>query len=341
MSTPPDHNVQKESYDKKNYFISLKNYRVATISLVVGLVALYFGAVQTGFLPGPTSPGPSPTPPVSSASPVGGPSPTPETPGTTDIERRPDGSLREIRTGKTHSYYDLSAKEHAEKAEALKSAGYRPLSISIAKGGYTALWRRSPGPPFVVSKEMSGSEYQRFWETWKDKGYVEVISAAYGSGGDAVFSSVMEQRNVLHMAYFGLTAAELAEQNDRAKAQNLIPAYVTAYGGAGDIRYTAAWVENVDSVEWDYTVNQTLDELSSERKRRDDAEPGIVTISSDERYTAIWMDTPERYIYWGYSIDYHSDHLQEALAKGYEPIWITASQVGSESLHTLIAGRES
>lgn len=242
-----------------------------------------------------------------------------------------------LKTTDVEAYYEVSPDEHAKKVKSLTARGFRPVSLSLTKQGYTALWRKQSGPAFVTAHDMSTDEYRRFWKTWSAKGYQETVAAAYRLG--PVFASVMEKRGGRHRSYFGLTADKLRAHNAQARADGLIPTWITAYGD----RFNVAWVQNTEAVDWTVTVNQTRAQFNKEFNKRWDEGyiPQVAGVGSNGLFTAMWRPWQGPvFSYTGLTAKRHLVRRKELLTQGYRLARLTATQVGDAVRYSLLAFKE-
>ncbi|MFG1947094.1 protein kinase [Nonomuraea sp. NPDC048826] len=257
---------------------------------------------------------------------------------TTQPRNTPDVPIPSgLKSSGMEAYYEVSEAEHAKKVKSLTARDFRPVSLSITNRGYTALWLKQSGPDFVTAHDLSAEEYRTFWQKWSAKGYQETVATAGPDG--QVFASVMERRDGAHMAYFGLTAADLRRRNEEALVNGLIPAWITAYGN----RFNVAWVPG-DTADWQMTINQTRAQYQKEFDKRMDAGyiPEVATIGTNGLFTAMWRPWNSAfYSYTGLSAEEHVRRREALLAQGFRLARLSATQVGDVVMYSLLATKES
>lgn len=240
------------------------------------------------------------------------------------------------------AYYQVPAAEHGRLAKRLSDKGFRPLSLSITDQGYTALWRKVPGPAYVTAHNLSAKGYKDFFGKWTAKGYRQVVAAAHDLPGGPVFAAVMEKREGGFMAYHSMTADVLRRRNTEAVAKGYIPVSLSAHGTAGKVLFNVAWVANTDHLDWTMTIGQDADRYQTEFDRRVKEYIPLTTVDEKGLITAVW--TQNNGGWWSNTAlpaQRHRDKIKESGGQGYRPVAITAGQVGDRVVYSLTARTES
>ncbi|MEV0588249.1 protein kinase [Nonomuraea sp. NPDC050310] len=207
----------------------------------------------------------------------------------TESDARDDPTPAEIASGPVRAYFHVSAAEHGRRGERLRAAGFRPVSISVTGRGYTALWRKGGGPKLVMAQNLTGKQYQAFWDRWTARGYAETITAAYGPPLAARFATVMEEVGSRHQSYFGLTLSGLRRRHQEAVEAGYALRSLTAYGTPAAVRYSATWLPDETGEETTLLTGMTREQHQSQFDRRaGSSEPALVIVGPDDRYAALY-----------------------------------------------------
>lgn len=207
------------------------------------------------------------------------------------------------------AYHGISGADHQARFNQLSQNGYRMISLSVHgapnDARYTAVWVKRPGPAFVAVHGVSAAGYQTFFNQSTSQGYGPVLVSATGSASDAVFAAVFEKGIVgPWMARHGIrsgpsaNAGTFANLNLTARDQRMILRSLAIYGTATDRRAIAVWHANPDHVKWE--VRESVNGADHQRAfdectalpgyRLAGYRPRCVTLSSDQRYGALFTD---------------------------------------------------
>jgi hypothetical protein len=119
------------------------------------------------------------------------------------------------------------------------------------------VWVERQGAAWVAVHGIDSAGYQSFFNNWTAKGFVPILVSATGTGGNAIFAAVFEQR--IHGAWFarhGMTsgpethAGTFQNLNKAARDQKMILRSAAIYGTASDRRYAAVWHANRGFAKW-------------------------------------------------------------------------------------------
>lgn len=236
------------------------------------------------------------------------------------------------------AYHDVNGAGHQAQYDALKNQGYRMIALSAygttASPLYAAVWVHRAGPDFLGFHGLDSAQYQAFLVAHQAT-HAPTLLTARGSGADARFAGVLEQRGYAAYARHNLDATGLGTEISTASGMGWKVATIDVYGTAADPRYIVAFEPNPDFEGWGwYRANgvdghQTLFDGASQSWAR----PERVAFNDDSsRFVTLWTDSSV-----GQCLVHHdlSSAQYQALADqywnqlGYYPIDVQASGSGN------------
>jgi len=142
---------------------------------------------------------------------------------------------------------DQTSSDFADTFDDLK-ADYLPIDLEIdTEGGYRvgSVWQRNlDGRSFREKRNLTGSEYQAYWEDARDDGYRLVEHETYLVDGHRRFAGIWI-RNVEGLAWAskrGQTNAEFKSTFAEYRDAGLMPIDFDEYKTSVGMRYSTVWV---------------------------------------------------------------------------------------------------
>jgi Bacterial tandem repeat domain 1 len=196
-------------------------------------------------------------------------------------------------------YHGVTADQHQTNFNTLSTTGYRMISLSAygqpPNHRYAAVWVQRPGPSYYAIHEANATEYQSFFDTHSQDGYVSTIVTITGPPSAPILSGVMEQNGVTNWYQLcGLTTTQYTTVLQNSQASRYILKSFTEYGSPSDRRYCGIWYYN-DQLE-NYTY--FLDESYTAYQNTFNSEvlkpfwrPSYLSVSEDHQISSTFVDT--------------------------------------------------
>ena len=157
--------------------------------------------------------------------------------------------------------HDRSGADYQAVWNRLRPAGFRPISACVYGPRhaplYAAIFAQRPGPDFVGIHGADAAGLQTFFNANAALGYSATILSATGPANDPVFLCVMQQSTTgVALTRIGLVNGGIGNPNaiehwlEEADRNNWIPRSISAYGAAGDVRYTLIANANEERLLW-------------------------------------------------------------------------------------------
>jgi len=124
---------------------------------------------------------------------------------------------------------------------------YLPLDLEIDTPGYEvgSVWQRNlDGRAWKIKRNLTSSEYAAYWKARRAEGYRVVEQENYVIGGVRYWAGIWvdNTEDLVWISKRGMTAGELDDQMDGARAERLMPVDIDEYNTASGRRYSAVWV---------------------------------------------------------------------------------------------------
>ena len=193
-------------------------------------------------------------------------------------------------------YHDVGNVGEAQHVADLTAGGYRPISLTIygtaAAPRYAAVWVHRGGPAFVEFHDLTAAQYQTAFNLRASHGDKVTIIAATGSGAGARFAGLFVHISTPTVAAHGLDSDGLVQQSKTENAAGYVLISAAMYGTGSATRYATVYQPNSANYgsTWATYADHTTYEADFAAYTAGDARPGLVTMSADQRYLAIWRD---------------------------------------------------
>ncbi len=248
------------------------------------------------------------------------------------------------------TYYDKPGSYHQTQGKALSSQGYRLLSLSLygdpPQALYAALWIKRAGPAFLTFQDINEQQLQNLLASSGTRRYQPTILTITGSGSQALFAGVLEQKVAPSIVKYHLlsdpTFADPQQEQPTiqywsawAGANNYLLRWGALYGDARQPLYAGIWEKDTNGVAWNWDDGfyESLDDY----QRRLTAEiaqwtqPTFLTISSDQHIWSLFRDdaagpTIVQNNLTGNDFQYQAQHLK---SQGYYPLTLQGSRNGA------------
>ena len=234
-------------------------------------------------------------------------------------------------------YHGYSIYSHLGRVIALKSAGYRVLSLDVAgdknNQSYSAVWVKRSGPAFEVGSGRTKTQLLADIIREAKRGYrLQKITSA-GYGGNEIYASVFVKDNVQSYFYLDVSKSYFESKCQWALKNNYILTSASVHGYSSDPRYCIVLEPNTAKVNWGYMHGETSSSYQTKFSAYTGqwARPYLVSVSSTQYYLAAFRD--DRVSGWvarhnmtaaGYQTEYNT------WAKaGYYPLSVSAGGFGS------------
>ena len=143
-----------------------------------------------------------------------------------------------------YSYYGMTAAQYQQRFDTLKAQGYRPTYVD----GYTvngetrfaAIWEKKPGPAWIARHNMTSSQYQSYFNTYKTQGYRPVHVSGYEINGQAYYAAIWAKSSgVAWATRHGMTSAQYQSFATEYVKKGYRITQVSGYSVAGQARFAA------------------------------------------------------------------------------------------------------
>ncbi len=225
------------------------------------------------------------------------------------------------------SYRNQSSSEFHDTYLELREE-YLPVDLEIDTPGYEvgSVWQRNlDDRAWKVKRNLTTSEYSTYWKARRAEGYRVVEQENYVIGGVRYWAGIWvdNTEDLEWMSYRGMTAGELDDRMDQARAERLMPVDIDEYSTGSGRRYAAAWVtsgvrdwrfhRDLSKQQWADTFEVNADDgyrvLSFESVR----------ISGKQRYSGVYVSN-DNGRGWAFRRDMSS--------KGYANWWYRYRDLG-------------
>ena len=253
------------------------------------------------------------------------------------------------------AYHGVTSAQHQANFNKFAGQGYRIISLSVygdpGSPLYAAVWVQRQGPAWEAVHGVDAAGYQKFFNTWTEKGYFPILVSATGTINNAVFAAMFEQGNPgPWFARHGMTPADFQSANAAALAARQMIRSFAIYGTASDRRYAAIWHPNPVYVKShlhasnsgaDYqTVFNAETQLPGYRLHG--YRPAYVAVSGDGMYCSVFKDNvvgPWVARHGMTGAEYQNEFNQQ-VSKGFYPIVVQGGGTTHSPIYTAIFAQQ-
>lgn len=196
-----------------------------------------------------------------------------------------------------YSYYGMTAAQYQQRFDTLKGQGYRPTYVD----GYTvngetrfaAIWEKRSGPAWIARHNMTSSQYQSYFNTYKAQGYRPVHVSGYEINGQAYYAAIWEKSSGTAWATrHGMTSAKYQSFATEYVKKGYRITQVSGYTVAGQTRF-AAIMEKTSGPAWIARHGMTTERFKELHESYKRAGYRIVQVDGymqgdSARFAAIW-----------------------------------------------------
>ena len=252
------------------------------------------------------------------------------------------------------AYHGKTSQHHQSRFNALAPNGWHMISLSAhgdpSSPFYSAVWVKEPSPSFIAVHDLPLDQYQSWFNTQTGKGYVPVLLAATGGGGDAKVAAVFEKGiKGGWIAKHGLVSGSDQDQSTieywckKARSDGYVLRSGSIYGSSSQRLYIAVWHE-LDDTHWSYRVAESSADYQTwfNAFREVPLRPRFVTLSEHQIYFSAFSDDAigewsarHNMTAAGYQTEFDTHKKQ-----GYYPVCVQGGGTGSATRYAAIFAKQ-
>ncbi len=243
------------------------------------------------------------------------------------------------------AYHDQSLGYHLGRSIALRSAGYKPVSLDVAGDHadqhWTAVWLPAPGVDWTGNFGMTFTEFSQWRGNLRTQGYRDDLITTAGSGSSVVYGAVMVRDGLQSRASIDAPGVTFDNSVGIWHREGWLPNSISVHGTAADPRYTIVLVENPGKIRWGYSRDKTASEYQQVFNAFVTgcrARPAFVTAGAFQRYTSIFRDDPIGS--WTARHNLTKAGYESEVASlgqlGFEPLQVTCAGVGAAARYAAL-----
>lgn len=194
-------------------------------------------------------------------------------------------------------YHDQSAAYHVGRYIALKSAGYRMVSLDVAGDltdhRWSAVWEKNAGPTFTSLVGVKELDLRLWWADRIKEGYREQWVTAAGSGANTVYGLIMVKDSRKASYHADMAESTFDTICDTYHELGWLLVSASVHGTASVPRYSAVFAENPEKIRWGLNKNDTATDYQTKFEvfaGKIGVRPAVVTMSASQRYLSVFHD---------------------------------------------------
>ncbi|MBK8978957.1 MAG: serine hydrolase [Planctomycetes bacterium] len=242
-------------------------------------------------------------------------------------------------------YHDQTLGFQLGRYVALKSAGYRLVSLDVAGDlndqHWSAVWEPANGLDWTGAFGMSASDFAGWRIARIFEGYRDEWITSSGAGSNVVYGGYMIRDGLQAFGAQDVDEATLIANIETYEQQNYLLESVSVHGTAASPRYALVLVENPGNVSWGYRNNDTVSSFQTTFDafvQTSHARPSIITQSEGQRYLSVFRN--DSIGSWvarhGMTKAGYESQVATLAQSGYSPYQIMVAGIGSAARYAAL-----
>jgi CubicO group peptidase (beta-lactamase class C family) len=233
-----------------------------------------------------------------------------------------------------NSARDLTSAQAGPHIAEMRRLGYMLIDVEIDEidgvERIGTVWQKNlEERDWAEWHNMTAAQFVDIGTDLGNAGFRLIDQEAYVVGGQQRYGAVWIENieNLAWVSYHDVTSAQFAENFGRYEQQGMMPIDIEAYLLAGELRYSAVWVDNTEGLDWRMWRDMTEAEFGAKYGellqdfRMIDFESYFV--GGQQYFAGIWVENPSQRAYavwYGMSSKGFGDRWLQLRDEGYRLI---------------------
>lgn len=198
-------------------------------------------------------------------------------------------------------WHDMTDALYQQRFDTYAGQGYIPISVtgyqnSAGQPRYGAIWRSAPGVGYYGAHDLTGEDYQAFFDEMDALGMRPQVVEGYPTAAGARYMSIWSEAGGGWVAGHGMSAGDYQDFFDYYTSEGFHPMSVSGYAAGGAPQFAAILVDSAapgfqachESAPGDF-YNTAADNA------RGDGQPIVIDSydsGSQRRFAGVWIQRP-------------------------------------------------